>query len=117
MKRTDRIIIQKIIGYCDDISLLLGRFNNSYALYLTDIAFQYACNMCIIQIGELTSRLSVELKEETPNIPWHAIRAMRNLHAHGYDRVDFETMWETLTQDIPVLKSQLTALLAKSANG
>ena len=117
MKKSDRIIIQKIIGYCNDVSSLLERFNTSYELYLTDIAFQYACNMCIIQIGELTNRLSVELKVETSEIPWHAIRAMRNLHAHDYERVDFEMMWETLTQDIPFLKTQLTALLTKSANG
>ena len=117
MKRTDVVIIQKIIGYCDDISSLLERFNTSYELYLNDIAFQYACNMRTIQIGELTNRLSVELKAETPDVPWYAIRAMRNIHAHDYERVDFETMWETLTQDIPVLKVQLTALLAKSTNG
>ena len=34
-----------------------------------DISFQYACNMCIIQIGELANRLSDEVKETNKDIP------------------------------------------------
>lgn len=43
---------------------------------------QYSSNMCIIQIGELVSRLSDEFLEQHKYIPWHAIKSMRNLHAH-----------------------------------
>ena len=54
---TDRIILRKMIGYCDTIEELLTRFNNSFEEYQTDMAFQLSCGMCIIQIGELTARL------------------------------------------------------------
>lgn len=40
-------------------------------------------------------------------IPWYAIKAMRNLHAHDYDRVDLEIVWNTLTKDIPELKETI----------
>ena len=63
--------------------------------------------MCIIQIGELVSRLSEETMEKNRKIPWRAIKAMRNLHAHDYENVDLEIVWNTLTEDIPVLKEQL----------
>ena len=86
---TDRIIIRKMIGYCDTIASLLERFDNSFDLYLTDMAFQLSCNMCILQIGELTSRLTEEFRTEHDGIPWHLIKAMRNIHAHDYERVDF----------------------------
>ena len=62
--------------------------------------------MCIIQIGELVSRLSEEFMEVNNQIPWYAIKAMRNLHAHDYDRVDLSVVWHTLTEEIPELKSQ-----------
>ena len=75
--------------------------------YQKEISFQYACNMCIIQIGELVSRLSEETMEKNRKIPWRAIKAMRNLHAHDYENVDLEIVWNTLTEDIPVLKEQL----------
>lgn len=64
--------------------------------------------MCIIQIGELVNRLSDECIEEYNRIPWHAIRGMRNLHAHDYENVDLEIVWNTLLEDIPYLKEQIS---------
>lgn len=96
MKNEDMQIIEKMIKYCDDIGTLMERFNTDFERYKTDISFQYSCNMCIIQIGELANRLSDETKESSLNIPWRAIRGMRNLHAHGYENVDMEIVWNTL---------------------
>lgn len=67
--------------------------------------------MCIIQIGKLANRISDETKEQYKNIPWRAIKGMRNLHAHDYENVDFEIVWTTLLEDIPVLKQGLENLL------
>ncbi len=36
---------------------------------------------------------------------------MRNLHAHDYENVDMEIVWNTLREDIPVLEQNLEALL------
>lgn len=83
-----------------------GRYDEyhfDYQTYKTDISFQYACNMCIIQPGELVSRFSDKFIEEHDQIPWYAIKGMRNLHAHDYDRVDLKIVWNTLTEDIPDL--------------
>ena len=73
MKQADRVVLQKMIGYCDDISDLMDRFGKSYESYATDIAYQYAAAMCVLQIGELVSRLSDEAKEATKQIPWRLI--------------------------------------------
>ena len=110
---TDEIIIQKIIGYCDDIAGAMERFNRSYEQYVSDKVFQYSCNMCILQIGELTTRLTEEFKAQHSEIPWRLIKAMRNIHAHEYESVDFEGMWDTLTRDIPDLREKLAAMLDK----
>jgi len=84
MKNEDRQVLEKIVGYCNDVESLKR------------ISFQYSCNMCIIQIGELVSRLSDEFLVEHSEIPWHAIKAMRNLHAHYYERVDLGMVWPHL---------------------
>lgn len=89
----------------------MERFNSDFEKYKTDISFQYACNMCIIQIGELANRLSDETKESSKNIPWRAIRGMRNLHAHDYENVDLEIVWNTLLKDIPTLRQSLERLM------
>ena len=69
MKNEDIVIIKKMIKYCNDINALMVRFNKDFGLYKEDISFQYACNMCIIQIGELANRLSDEVKETNKDIP------------------------------------------------
>lgn len=111
MKDEDIVIIKKMIKYCNDINTLMVRFHKDFELYKKDISFQYACNMCIIQIGELANRLSDEVKETNKGIPWRAIRGMRNLHAHDYENVDLEIVWNTLVEDIPMLKETLEKLL------
>lgn len=63
MRNEDILIAKKMLKYCNDIDSLLVRFNIDFERYKTDISFQYACNMCIIQIGELANRLSDEMKE------------------------------------------------------
>lgn len=111
MKNNDIDILKKIIGYCDDIEMLKDKYNCSYEQYERDISFQYSCNMCIIQIGELVGRLSEECIEKYREIPWHAIKGMRNLHAHDYENVDLEIVWNTLLEDIPYLKEQISKMI------
>lgn len=111
MNDRDRELLQKLIKYCDDIEFLMKKYFSDFHSYKEDISFQYSCNMCIIQIGELVSRLSDDFTEMHPQIPWHAIKAMRNLHAHDYERVDLTIVWNTLIEDIPVLEKNLKQLL------
>ena len=111
MKNHDVEILKKIVRYCDDIELLKKKYNCSYDKYENDISFQYSCNMCIIQIGELVSRLSDEFVQEYSTIPWHAIKGMRNLHAHDYENVDLEIVWNTLIEDSPYLKEQILDII------
>ena len=37
-------------------------------------------------------------------INWSYIRGMRNVIAHHYGKVDFDVIWSTVKQDIPILK-------------
>ena len=110
-KGMNKIILRKMIGYCENIDELMKKYNSSFELYLSDISFQYSCNMCILQIGELTTRLSKDFKVQHSEIPWHLIKALRNIHAHEYESIDFNGMWDTLTEDIPELKASLAKIL------
>ena len=62
-------------------------------------------------IGEAASRISEELQADHPQIPWHAIRGMRNRLVHGYFDVDADQVWTTITDDLPELILQLEELL------
>ena len=109
-RNTNKIVIQKIIKYCTDIEKLQQMFGNSFEDFNSNFAFQYSCGMCIIQIGELTTRLSDEFKNQHSEIAWNQIKALRNIHAHDYESVRFDVIWEILTKDIPELKKSLKAI-------
>ena len=107
----DRVILGKIIMYCDRISDNLMRNQNSYKAFETDMMFQDACCMCIVQIGELVGQLSEEIKKQNPIVPWRTIKDTRNFYVHAYGAIDVPSVWETLQQDIPMLKSSCEAIL------
>ena len=88
--RVDKIVVEKIIRYCNDIESFIQRFGSTAEKFNSDSAFQYSCGMCIIQIGELTTRLSEEFKNRHAYIDWKNIKGLRNIHAHDYERLDFE---------------------------
>lgn len=110
MSENNPIVLKKIIKYCNDISDMINGV--SFDDYLSNTMMQYACGMCIIQIGELVSRLSDEFIKEYSIVPWRTIRAMRNIYAHDYEKTDHDTVWLTLTEDIPALKMQLQQILS-----
>ena len=67
--------------------------------------------MCIIQIGELVSRLDDSFTELHAGIPWRKIKGMRNIFAHNYDIVSNDILWGTVTEDIPGLKKDIASIL------
>ncbi len=62
-------------------------------------------------IGEAARLISPETKAEHPQIQWTAIAGMRNRMIHEYFRVDLETVWATIQNDIFTLIEQLRLLV------
>ena len=110
-KRSDRIILQKIIHYCNETGRILEKHCFDRKDFENDTEFQFASGMCIIQIGELVTRLHEDFTEKHPEIPWRQIKGMRNIYAHDYDVIDNDTIWETITEEIPDLKKKLQNIL------
>lgn len=62
-------------------------------------------------IGEAAVNISKEFKEMHPDIPWKKIAGMRNWLIHAYFDVDYNHIWSTVQEDLPVLVPQLKKLL------
>jgi len=56
-------------------------------------------------ISEAAVRLGEQAEALCPGLPWRDIRGIGNWLRHQYDRVDIETIWNTLTRDLPPLKA------------
>ncbi len=62
-------------------------------------------------VGEAANRISPQERAKHPNIPWPQIVGLRNRLIHGYDNVDFDILWQIVTQDLPPLIAELEKIL------
>ena len=113
MLEKDKIILQKIIKYCNSIKELLDEIQNKKEIYLSKGIYQLSTDMCIFQIGELSVHISEDFKLKHLEIPWAEMKGMRNIHTHEYDNINRDQMWYTLTKDIPKLKEEIIFILNK----
>ena len=107
----DRIILEKIVAYCQRIAAHLERFHHDAAAFQTDFLFQDACCMCVVQIGELAGQLSEDARRKSASIPWRIIKDTRNYYVHAYGSIDIAAVWDTLIHDIPALRISCERIL------
>ena len=70
----------------------------------------------ILVIGEAASQLSRDFRDRHPQIPWEAIISMRHKIVHDYLSVDEDIVWETVTEELPVLIKELEGIEANEKN-
>jgi uncharacterized protein with HEPN domain len=62
-------------------------------------------------IGEASKKLPKSLKNRYPEVPWSEMAATRDKLIHAYHLIEFEIVWRTLTEDIPLLKRSMRKIL------
>ena len=105
MNNRDSIVLKKMIQYIEEIEATIEQLGITKQSLDENFIARNAVSMCILQIGELTGKLTDEFKEKNNLMPWRDIKAMRNIAAHNYGEIDTEILWETITGDIQELKS------------
>ena len=106
MQPRDRQHLERIVEYCKRIEATVSRYGNALTSFMGDTDYQQSVSFSLLQIGELVAGLSDKYKASTSGeMPWSAIKAMRNIVVHGYGSINLDTVWETVQSDIPDLKA------------
>lgn len=101
----DNSILLHISEHCERIQKSLNRFGSDFDTFKSDNDLRDSVSMNLLQIGELSKKLSDEFISATQSeMNWRAIIGMRNLFAHDYGSMDIERIWETAVSDIPNLQ-------------
>lgn len=81
--------------------------------FLTDKRTQQAVILNIVIIGEAATKLLKDYDgflRGHPEVPWHAMKGMRNRIAHGYFDINLDIVWDTVKTALPDLLAQLPAV-------
>lgn len=62
-------------------------------------------------IGEAVKKIPEDFKVKYSEIPWSKMAGMRDVLIHAYFVVDIRAVWQTIQDDLPELKKQITNIL------
>ncbi|MGD0522290.1 MAG: HepT-like ribonuclease domain-containing protein [Terracidiphilus sp.] len=93
--------------------LLIEQFvmGMDFEAYRRDEKTQAAVERKMLIISEAAIRLKDEAEALCPDVPWRDIRGIGNWLRHQYDRVEVETVWNTIQDDLPPLKAAVEPVL------
>lgn len=74
--------------------------------FLVNSLVQSAVIMQLTLIGEVSKKISDDLKEKT-SLPWKEISGFRDKAIHNYFDINLDVVWDTIIIDLPPLKDGL----------
>ena len=104
MKNDVKVILARMYEYVQDAINICNEENNDYDRILANKKNQLALTMCLAQIGELANKIKEKDIEIYNKYKFEEPKGMRDRIVHGYGKIDFNIIKETLKNDIPKLK-------------
>ena len=111
MPERDLVYLKQIMDCIFDLELFVKDCNENS--FIADKKTQSAAIRMLELIGEVTKRLSDELKHNNQNIAWKKIAGLRDVLIHNYEGVDISAVWQIIQINIPELKKQIQSLIQK----
>jgi uncharacterized protein with HEPN domain/predicted nucleotidyltransferase len=93
-------------------SLQLFVQNKSFEEYMADELLRLAIERALEIVGEAANRLTPDFQMAHAEIDWRNIVGLRNAIIHQYDEIDYQSIWEIVTTQVPTLLQQIEPLLA-----
>jgi uncharacterized protein with HEPN domain len=108
MRRDDAYLLDILIAARRAIEFVDGL---TWEEFVASDLHQSAVVRTLEIIGEAASRVSQDMRDAYPELPWPQMIGMRHRLIHEYFRVDLATVWDTVQNDLPPLIDQLEPLI------
>ncbi|GHV09497.1 DUF86 domain-containing protein [Bacteroidia bacterium] len=110
----DQERLQHILAAIDDI--LEFTKDQSFEAFAGNKMMKHAVYRNFTVIGEAANLLTKEYRDENTAIEWVKIISMRHVLVHGYYEADDRIVWQTIIEDLPLLKKKLRLHFLPSYN-
>ncbi|MGN0218878.1 MAG: DUF86 domain-containing protein [Muribaculaceae bacterium] len=111
MDRELKKYLEDILTAINEIESFIGQYPRRYDVFVNTPILIRAVQMNIAIIGEATNRV-LKLREDISITNARKIVNTRNYVIHGYDSLRNEILWAIVIKDLPLLKSEIEALLS-----
>ena len=106
--KNDNYYLDKII---DDLSFIIEQTKEKTQNEIEEnILLIDSIMLRIIQIAENNSHLSTDFKNKYKEIPWIAIKGMRNKIVHDYGSTNMDIVYDTVKNWIPQMYNKLVKI-------
>lgn len=111
-KHDDQVSLNDMLSHAGEAVELLG--DSTRDDFQHNRVMQLALTRLIEIIGEAANRVSAATQHKHTEIPWPQIVGMRNRLIHGYDVIDYDLLWDTVTNDLPPLIAALQQIVKEA---
>lgn len=108
--RHEASFLKDILIACGKIEAIIA--STCEESFLRDEVLTAAVLHHLTVIGEAIGRLSIELRQRHPKLPWKQIVAMRHRIVHAYFDLDWQILWDAAISDVPELSQQIQGILS-----
>jgi uncharacterized protein with HEPN domain len=110
--RRDAERLQDILESLDSVAdMIKGRTETEF---LADMTLCYAVAHRLTVVGEAAGRISQGLTDTNSAVPWPDIVGLRNVLVHQYFGIHWPLVWQTASDEAPVLRSRIAAILEQT---
>jgi uncharacterized protein with HEPN domain len=81
-----------------------------------DSMLAFALMKAIEIMGEAATKVSHDCRKQFTDIPWPQVIGMRNRLIHGYDEINLDVLWQTVTRNLPPLIEALDRIIASESS-
>jgi len=109
MKRDDTVYLRHILDAIESIEdYTRGMSENEF---LSNSMAHDAVVRQIEIIGEAARNISSEFQTKHSKLPWGKMTGIRNKIIHEYFNINYAIVWDTVNDDLPLLKKSIKKLL------
>jgi uncharacterized protein with HEPN domain/GNAT superfamily N-acetyltransferase len=102
-------VLRKMLKYCDDSrKYAIGKTLSEFTSDERSLVFSI---FSLSQLGELVTVLDKSFTAQYNEIPWNALKSIRNRIVHDYEGVQYKIIWNIIQNEIPVLAEAIHKIL------